>query len=154
MLIKGRFRFLCFSLIELLVVIAIIAILIAITLPATQRVRDAANMAVSRSNLHQIGIAINDYTTTNSNRLPPGNWNNDPMQYLSSGPQLAYSSNSVPKSTGASYGDLFFELLPYMEQDSVGQISVQYWFEYDPTKNPPWYRSEEHTSELQSHSFI
>jgi prepilin-type N-terminal cleavage/methylation domain-containing protein len=60
-----------FTLIELLVVIAIIGILVAIALPAIQRVRESARQTQCLDNLHNLIIALHDYEVTNE-RLPPG----------------------------------------------------------------------------------
>jgi prepilin-type processing-associated H-X9-DG protein len=97
-------------LIELLVVIAIIGVLIALLLPAVQKVREAANRIKCANNLKQLGLAAHNYQDA-FQQLPPG--------YL--GP-LKNESPPFPipiyDSTVQNVGILVF-LLPYLEMDNV-----------------------------------
>src|SRR5580765_4117052 len=95
-----------FTLIELLVVIAIIALLMALLLPAVQKVREAANRMLCGSNLRQIGIAAHNYHNDYL-RLPPGNYGHNP--------------NVADPDPNAQYAGTLVALLPYVEQDNVAK---------------------------------
>ncbi len=59
-----------FTLIELMVVIAIIGTLIGLLLPAVGKVRDSARMTQCKSNMRQIGIAMQAYSEDFEGNLP------------------------------------------------------------------------------------
>jgi prepilin-type N-terminal cleavage/methylation domain-containing protein/prepilin-type processing-associated H-X9-DG protein len=59
-----------FTLIELLVVISVIALLLAILLPTTQRVRRQSKAVACQSNLRQWGFIFSMYARDNNGRLP------------------------------------------------------------------------------------
>src|SRR5262245_39373920 len=97
-----------FTLIELLVVIAIIGVLIALLLPAVQKVREAANRTHCANNRKQVGLAMNNYHNVYQ-VFPPGQANR-------------------PNTSWAAF------ILPYLEQEN---LSRQYDFTaaFDDAKN-------------------
>ena len=63
------------TLVELLVVVAIIGILVTLSLPAVQMVRESARRAACQNNIKQIGVALQNYHSLH-NRFPHG-WQNE-----------------------------------------------------------------------------
>jgi prepilin-type N-terminal cleavage/methylation domain-containing protein/prepilin-type processing-associated H-X9-DG protein len=96
-----------FTLIELLVVIAIIAILIALLVPAVQKVREAAGRTQCENNLKQIALASHNYHD-NYKRFPPGL--NLPGQE---------NSGWDPAPDAERYYGLHVALFPYYEQANL-----------------------------------
>lgn len=63
-----------FTLVELLVVITIIGILMGLLLPAVMGGREAARQTVCRSNIMQLGKAVQSHVASNNGRFPSGGW--------------------------------------------------------------------------------
>jgi prepilin-type N-terminal cleavage/methylation domain-containing protein len=119
-----------FTLIELLVVIAIIAVLIALLLPAVQKVREAANRVKCMNNVKQIGLGMINYESAN-NHLPP-----------------AYIGNPQPSASITTGYDLnpwvsvLAIILPYVEQDALYRQANVNWGQTTPVPRSAWYYDE------------
>jgi prepilin-type N-terminal cleavage/methylation domain-containing protein len=103
-----------FSLVELLIVIAIIAVLVALLLPATRRVRGPAERAQCQNNLRQLILALHSFESTGGT-----------APYLSTDhpdgptgrafPPGCFGPGTVPEERLS----WMVALLPYLEQDSL-----------------------------------
>jgi prepilin-type N-terminal cleavage/methylation domain-containing protein/prepilin-type processing-associated H-X9-DG protein len=93
-----------FTLIELLVVIAIIGVLVAMLLPAVQKVREAANRTQCQNNLKQIALAVHNYHDAFEG-FPRNGSRYDRIDYGTGTTAFSWS--------------FFARMLPFLEQDPL-----------------------------------
>jgi prepilin-type N-terminal cleavage/methylation domain-containing protein/prepilin-type processing-associated H-X9-DG protein len=108
-----------FTLVELLVVIAIIVLLMALLLPAIQKVREAANKMRCGNNLKQMMIAFH-------------NFHNDFKRFPNGGTDwffgIDYGTGSSPQQPPNQLVGFHYQILPYIEQDNLWkQFSNDAW---------------------------
>jgi prepilin-type N-terminal cleavage/methylation domain-containing protein/prepilin-type processing-associated H-X9-DG protein len=98
-----------FTLVELLVVLAIVAILIALLLPAVQKVRETANRMKCTNNLKQLSLACHNY--------------HDNYTILPTGGKFYNDTFTQPSVASCHYdkGSWLVRVLPFMEQSGLYQ---------------------------------
>jgi prepilin-type N-terminal cleavage/methylation domain-containing protein/prepilin-type processing-associated H-X9-DG protein len=114
-----------FTLIELLVVIAIIGTLIALLLPAVQKVREAAARTQCSNNLKQMGLALHNF--------------NDQYRHFPSGGEGNIGGDApnynIKNLTYFDLHSVFTMMLPFMEQEDIyRQFDLRY--AYNDTTAP------------------
>lgn len=139
-----------FTLIELLVVIAIIGILVSLTLPAVQQVREAARRTECANKLRQMGIAVMSYTSANR-KLPPGavlhqgsSWHAFVLPYIEEGNffkgfEIADPDHNYSWSSNGSTGEMACEQLLYISQCPSDTVPESLNFNGIPNRVPSSY---------------
>ncbi len=110
-----------FTLIELLVVIAIIAILIALLVPAVQKVRDASARTQCINNLKQMGLAMNAFAS-DYKVLPPAH---------------TTSNTPVPPINTNQKHHCLTLILPYIDQTNLYE-QMNFAKDFDKASNLPY----------------
>ena len=109
---QAKIKRIGFTLIELLVVIAIIAMLVALLVPAVQKVRDAAARTRCHNNLKNIGLATHSYNDI-AKALPQA-------ESGTSWQQFAWSNGQTP----AAANTLCY-LLPYLDAEPIWKMGLK-----------------------------
>jgi prepilin-type N-terminal cleavage/methylation domain-containing protein len=122
-----------FTLVELLVVIAIIGVLIALLLPAIQRVRESANRRACQNHLRQLGLAMLQYEQGRGHF--PSAYLYDPTAKPGMPEKQPAAIQTKPGWSWAA------QMLPYLDQDAAArQIDYSVAVEdsrHDSIRNAP-----------------
>jgi prepilin-type N-terminal cleavage/methylation domain-containing protein/prepilin-type processing-associated H-X9-DG protein len=121
-----------FTLVELLVVMGIIGVLVALLIPAVQKVRAAAVQAECQNNLKQIGLAMTQFH--DNFKVFPSNGGWDGKQTLAAVDGSQFTAETFDFTTNKGYkfgagdpmmspqdqtGSWAYCILPYIEQEAI-----------------------------------
>jgi prepilin-type N-terminal cleavage/methylation domain-containing protein/prepilin-type processing-associated H-X9-DG protein len=107
-----------FTLFELLTVLALLGLLLALLLPAVQKVREAANRTSCANNLKQLGLAVHNFHDTYG-RFPTSPGGQDKL----GGFGISYSADGSPLPPKYQTAGWAFQILPFIEQDNLFKTS-------------------------------
>ena len=111
-----------FTLVELLVVVGILLILIAMVLPAVQRVREVANRMECADHLRRIGKGTLLFIEAHQKYFPNGGANAfNPENPTESFPRLLLSAGTPASGSKQGWGWMY-QILPYVEYESLWNL--------------------------------